>query len=325
MIMRTLLLLLFTWIFFSGGYSQSLLQKLESPVIFSGNETTAYRDPAVLYHNKTFYMFFTLVEIENDGKIFSYTASSTSRDLINWTRPRKITVRDQDLNFCAPGNVIKYGKEWILCLQTYPRPDHYITQAVRYGNQDARIFIMRSKNLKKWRYPEILMVKGKDVPPEEMGRMIDPYLVEDKDEKGKIWCFYKQKGVSMSWSYDLVNWTFHGYTEAGENVCVLSENDEYTLFHSPRNGIGGLKSKDLKNWESWGQLITLGQDRWEWAKGRITAGVVINMLEVKGVENYLMFYHGSGPLSESEGDFDKNASIGIAWSKDLIHWEWPGY
>ena len=39
---------------------------------------------------------------------------------------------------------------------------------------------------------------------------------------------------------------------------------------------------------------------------------------------YLMFFHGSGPLSESQGDFDKNASIGIAWSKDLKTWNWPG-
>ncbi len=88
--------------------------------------------------------------------------------------------------------------------------------------------------------------------------MIDPYLLEDKDEKGRYRCFYKQRGVSMSWSYDLQNWTFHGNTDAGENVCVLVENDEYILFHSPGNGIGILKSKDLENWEPWGELITLG-------------------------------------------------------------------
>jgi hypothetical protein len=66
----------------------------------------------------------------------------------------------------------------------------------------------------------------------------------------------------------------------------------------------------------------LGQSGWEWAKGRITAGVVVKLednLEAK----YLMFFHGSGPLTEKQGDFDKNASIGIAWSKDLINWEWP--
>jgi hypothetical protein len=183
---------------------------------------------------------------------------------------------------------------------------------------------MRSKDLVTWSDPEILKVKGNDVPVEDMGRMIDAFLLEDKDEKGKYWCFYKQRGVSMSYSYDLVNWTFFGFTEAGENSCVLTENDEYILFHSPSNGIGIKKSKDLKNWTNWGDLITLGQSHWNWAKGRISAGAVINLKNVKGVEKYVMFFHGSGPLTETQGDFDKNASLGIAWSDDLVTWNWPG-
>ena len=154
--------------------------------------------------------------------------------------------------------------------------------------------------------------------------MIDAYLVEDKDEKGKYWCFYKQRGVSMSYSTDLQNWTFFGFTDAGENTTVLTENNEYILFHSPSNGIGIKKSKDLKNWNNWGDLITLGQKEWTWAKGRITAGTVVSLKNVKGIENCLMFFHGSGPKTENQGDFDHNASIGIAWSKDLINWNWPG-
>jgi hypothetical protein len=305
-------------------FSQSALLKLKSPILFKGDSVTAYRNPAVLYFDKMFYLFFSIVEVEKDGKIFDYTAWSVSKDLVTWSKPEKITPRDQKLNYCAPGNVIRYRDEWILCLQTYPRPDLYINQPVRYGDATSRIFIMRSKDLVKWSEPELLKVKGPNVTEEEMGRIIDPYLVEDKDEKGKYWCFYKQKGVSMSYSYDLKNWTFFGSTESGENVCVLVENNEYVLLHSPANGIGILKSKDLKTWSEWGNLITLGQDRWNWARGRITAGVVVNMKDVKGFENYLMFFHGSGPLKEKDGDFDKNASIGIAWSKDLVNWTWPG-
>lgn len=304
--------------------AQTKLLKLKSPVLFKGDSVTAYRDPAVLYHDKTFYLFFTLVEIEKDGKVFTYTVSSKSHDLKSWSMPVKITPRDQKLNYGSPGNVIRFMDEWILCLQTYPRPDHYSYQPVRYGDATARIFIMRSKNLVNWSDPEILKVKGNDVPVEDMGRMIDAFLIEDKGEKGKYWCFYKQRGVSMSYSYDLVNWTFFGFMESGENVCVLTENDEYILFHSPSNGIGIKKSKDLKNWTNWGDLITLGQSQWNWAKGRISAGAVINLKNVKGIENYIMFFHGSGPLTESQGDFDKNASLGIAWSQDLVNWEWPG-
>lgn len=314
-------LLLFVSVILNG---QTKLLKLISPILFKGDSVTAYRDPAVLYHNKTYYLFFTICEIEKDGKIFSYTATSRSSDLIRWSKPVKITPRDQKLNFGSPGDVIRFKDKWILCLQTYPRPDYNISQGVRYGDATARIFIMRSQDLINWSSPEIMKVKGNDVKVEDMGRMIDAYLVEDKDEKGKIWCFYKQRGVSMSYSYDLVNWTYFGNTEAGENTCVLTENNEYTMFHSPSNGIGIKKSNDLKTWKDWGNIITLGQSQWQWAKGRISAGFVINQKDVRGVENYLMFFHGSGPLKENEGDFDKNASIGIAWSKDLINWYWPG-
>ena len=301
----------------------NMFYSLESPIIFKGDDTTAYRDPAVLYHNNVFYLFFTLVKTEN-GKIYSFTAESHSVDLKNWSPKRILTPKDQTLNFSSPGNIIRYKNEWILCLQTYPRPNHTSDQEVRYGTSDARLYTMRSKDLKNWRKPEIIKVKGPDVEIADMGRMIDPYLLEDKGEKGKWWCFYKQNGVSMSYSYNLQNWTFYGHTESGENVCVLDEDGEYILFHSPPNGIAIKRSSNLKNWSDWGNLITLGQNEWNWAKGRITAGTVINLKGKKELGKYLMFFHGSGPKSEIEGDFDKNASIGIAWSDDLLNWDWPG-
>ena len=126
----------------------------------------------------------------------------------------------------------------------------------------------------------------------------------------------------MSYSYDLKNWTFHGHTRSGENVCVLKENEEYILFHSPSNGIGVKRSKDLSEWTDWGELITLGQSEWLWARGRITAGAVVDMRCHSDIQKYLMFFHGSGPGDEKT-DFDRNSSIGIAWSEDLRNWNWP--
>jgi len=62
----------------------NILYTWESPIIFKGDDTTAYRDPAVLYHNNVFYLFFTLVKTE-DGKIYSYTAESHSfEELESW-------------------------------------------------------------------------------------------------------------------------------------------------------------------------------------------------------------------------------------------------
>jgi hypothetical protein len=315
------------FLLFSPGIilcGQSKLLKLKSPILFRGDSVTAYRAPALLYHDKTFYLFFALSEVENDGKVFTYVAESESSDLLKWTRPRKVTPRDQNLDYSSPGDVIRYKDEWILCLQTYPRPGLTISQGMRTADASSRIFIMRSKDLLKWSEPEILKVKGPEVPVEKMGRMIDPYIIEDKDQKGKYWCFYKQNGVSMSYSYDLINWTFFGFTESGENVSVLVENNEYILFHSPANGIGIKKSADLKTWTSSGSLITLGQSGWEWAKGRIGGAVVTDLRNVKGFENYVMFFYALGPQTEAQGNFDKNVSVGIAWSKDLINWDWPG-
>ena len=206
----------------------------ESPILLKGDATTAYRDPAVVFHDGVFRMFYTLMRREQDGLMYWYLGVSKSTNLTDWTEPKILSPKDQALNFSSPGNIIRFGDEWVICLQTYPTPNQEV-----YGNQTARVWIRRSKDLENWGPPELLRVKGPDVPVADMGRMIDPYLVEDLHEPGKWWCFFKANGASMAYSYDLETWTYHGnIADAGENVCVLRENNEYLLFHSPANGIG---------------------------------------------------------------------------------------
>ena len=48
----------------------SLLSDLRSPIIFKGNDSIAYRDPAILLHEDIFHLFYTLVKAEN-GLIYS--------------------------------------------------------------------------------------------------------------------------------------------------------------------------------------------------------------------------------------------------------------
>ncbi|MEO5996645.1 MAG: sialidase family protein [Chitinophagaceae bacterium] len=171
-----LLLLLFTC---HLNAQQTLLSVLKSPIIFIGDERTAYRDPAVLYFKERIYLFFTLCKIDSDNKIYSYTAMSSTKDLKTWTTIKILTPRDQSLNFSSPGNIIRYKDEWILCLQTYPRPDYTVSQMPRFGTKDARLYLMRSKDLEHWSKPELIKVKGPETSVSEMGRMIDPYLLED--------------------------------------------------------------------------------------------------------------------------------------------------
>ena len=83
---------------------------IESPILVRGNERQAYRDPAAIYHDGVFYLYFTFVQIEPDGRIYSYTAMSKSRDLVEWTEKKIITPKGQKLNYCSPGNVIRFGQ-----------------------------------------------------------------------------------------------------------------------------------------------------------------------------------------------------------------------
>ena len=292
--------------------------KIPSPILFKGDDKFAYRDPAVIYHDGQFHVFFTLVESAADRGFYTYLAYSRTPDLIHWTFPRILTPRDRNLNYSSPGNIVRFQDQWVICLQTYPRPNNEV-----FGNKDSRVWIMRSKDLENWSKPELLRVKGKDVPVEKMGRMIDPYLVEDADEPGKWWCFYKQKGVSMSWSRDLKNWTYAGHAKAGENVTILRHGDEYVMFHSPKNGIGVKRSKNLLEWKEDVDLLTLGQKEWPWAQRRLTAATVVDLTKEPRVGKYVMFFHGSTVKGGKRLPAHCNASLAIAYSDDLKTWTWP--
>ena len=306
------------------------LEALTSPILIAGDENTAYRDPTAVFHDGTFYLYATMVRTEEQRRIYSYTVVSRSSNLRDWSEPRIITPKGQDLNYSSPGNVVRFAGKWVICLQTYPRLDYRRGTAVRWADRTARIFIMRSDDLLHWSKPELLRVKGPKVPREKMGRMIDPYLIEDKDEPGRWLCFYKQNGVSMSSSRDLVNWKFLGSTDSGENVCVLVEDQQYVLIHSPGNGMGIKRSTDLRRWHDSGQSITLGQKQWPWAQTRLTAGFVLDLRSVApsngkpGIGKYVMLFHGSGPgASKTQDNVDANCCLGIAWSDDLKTWDWP--
>ena len=306
---------------FSTSKAQEFdFNKIKSPIIFKGDYKFAYRDPAVVYHNNKFHLFFTLVERASDTGMYLFVAYINSDDLVHWSFPRKITPKDRNLNYSSPGNIVKFNNEWIMCLQTYPTPNNET-----WGNATSRIWIMRSKDLVDWSEPEILMVKGDEIPVSEMGRMIDPYLLEDGNEPGKWWCYYKQNGVSMSYSDNLKNWIFVGSANSGENVTVLYKEGQYILFHSPENGIGIKKSSSPFEWGEDEMLITLGQENWPWAQRRLTAATVIDLTDNPKYGKYIMFFHGSSMEgAKPVYNAHNNASLGIAWSADLENWEWPG-
>jgi len=57
----------------------------------------------------------------------------------------------------------------------------------------------------------------------------------------------------------------------------------------------------------------------------LSAGFVLDLRDDPRVGKALMFFHGSRwPERDLRGGWASYVSIGIAWSDDLVHWEWPG-
>jgi predicted GH43/DUF377 family glycosyl hydrolase len=291
----------------------TITDKIKSSLLIRGDETHAFRDPAVIYIDGIFRLYCTLVETESDGSIYMYTVMMKSSDLNNWSAPIKLTPRDQSKNFSSPGNIVYVGDKvidgrWVMCLQTYCREN-----GEKYGNKNSRIYVTESYDLENWKEPRPLLLKGRDAGLDGCGRMIDPYLIKKDD----IWyCFYKQNGISYSISKDLNEWTFGGRIDGGENPSIVFHDGKYYMFCSPTNGIAVKTSTNLTDWYDEAGLLTFGQDEWVWARGRLTAGAVIRV-----GDEFLMFFHGTGPENETVV-FDTHACIGVAWSCDLINWKW---
>ena len=96
------------------------LTDLDSPIILHGDKNTAYRDATAIFHDRVFYVYITMIRTEEENRIYSYTALSRSSNLRDWSKPVILTPKGQRLNYSSPGNVIRYGDEWIICLQSYP-------------------------------------------------------------------------------------------------------------------------------------------------------------------------------------------------------------
>ena len=277
--------------------------------IIRGSRDTAYRDPACYYHNGTYHLFFTK-GIKEDGYMYNFVAKSTSTDLIHWSAPVVLTPKDRTLNYCSPGNIIPAGDRYALCLTSYPLRTPY--RDGFWADDTARLYLMYTEDFEHFTEPVLIRAKG-DSTAREMGRMIDPFILEDKDEPGKYWLFFKQNGVSISCSHDLEHWTYERHIEGGENACVLIRDGQYFLIHSPENGIGFKTSHNLIDWTDCGCTV-LDQAKWDWAGGRLTAGFA---MESRGMtqHRYLMFFHDSkkDAFPETHGE----ASLGLVFTDDF--------
>jgi len=95
----------------SYGKDKIDFSELSSPIIFRGDHKHAYRDPAVIFHNGSFYLYFTLSETAADGGYYNMTAYSISPDLVHWTFPKIVTPRDRSLiSFATKANGLSVSR-----------------------------------------------------------------------------------------------------------------------------------------------------------------------------------------------------------------------
>ncbi len=275
------------------------------PVIFEGNKKIAYRDPACYYYNGEYHLFFTVSEKEN-GYMYNRVGHSVSSDFRVFSEPELITVKDCAQNYCSPGNIVKHGEEYFICVTSYPMRVPYLEK--NYADETARLFFIKTKDFQSFSSPERIYPKGCENTNE--GRMIDPYIFE---KEGEFWLFFKQNGVSVSRSTNLRDWEFIGRTNGGENACVIEDNGRYVLIHSPENGIGIKESYDLITWKDIG-VYTLEQESWEWAFGRLTAAFAMRA-KTECAYKYIVFFHGS--RADSVPETHGAASLAIAYTNDF--------
>ena len=78
----------------------------------------------------------------------------------------------------------------------------------------------------------------------------------------------------------------------------------------------------MTSWRDVGELITLGQEEWPWAQGRLTAGFVLDMGTGYKPGRYLMFFHGASHAGREMHLAHGHGSLALAWSDDLLSWAW---
>lgn len=273
------------------------------------------RDPAVIYWDGLYHCFYTHIDrkrAERSGWRLAL-ARITSPDAREWSKPE--ILLDSPLGYSSPGNVIRTEEGFVICLQSYP-----IDPGEVYGNQNCRLWLMKSRDLKSFEPPVVIREEGCTAAWAVTKRQIDPYLLCDGST---YYVFYKTDGcLGLMKSENLVEFE---EASAGpvlmpsqlpdhstvENPCVIRDGDGYRMFFAPcrkGRGIGVARSQDQIHWHD---IRYLDFPQIPWAPGGPTAPMVLDDRSRSG--KWLMFFHG-----DTEGEH--GGALGMAYSEDLENW-----
>ena len=291
-----------------------------TPTPFLDLGAAAARDPALVFDGERLRCYYTLAE-QSAGHYWLSVEVVDTRDLQTWSHPRRLTV--SPLNFSSPGNALRVGNEWVLCVQSYP-----IDPGEKYGNETSRLWLMRSPDLQNWSEPRMIYPQGCQVRWTASQRQIDPYLVR---HAGNFYCFYKTGGqLGLLVSPDLDHWQEAspdrpvlgaGDTPDGvtvENPCVVEAPGGYAMIFAPcrpLRGIGLAYSTDLLRWQD---VHYLDFPALPWADNGPTAGMVLDLRRETG--RWLMAFHGERAAHQTNAH---SAALALAWGEDLENWVLP--
>jgi hypothetical protein len=279
------------------------------------------RDPAALHQHGVFHLYYTVF---NEATMEWHIGQCRTRDFRHFTPTELITPE----GYASPGNAIRVGNEWWLCVQSYGLRPEERAAGRRHPGGHCRLWWLKSSDLQHWSEPVLISAEGCTSKWADSPRQIDPYVLETK---GQYLLYFKASGATGCWrSSDLAQWDDFSpdrplisaeSIRAGvtvENVCVFEADGLYHMCYSPCRPARGLcmaTSRDLRQWEDQGEIPTQPI----WALGGFTAHFVMDLRQELG--GYLMLFHGDRcDGAHPDADVGK---LGLGWSADLSNWCFP--
>jgi hypothetical protein len=309
--------------------------QLHNPILDS--PSAGEKDEALIWFAGRWHMLFSYVRYvrTSPGGVYWDIASSTSKDLSHWTAPVAWPVQPGTLGVASPELAEQPDGTFVVTYQSDP--------GQTTGAQD-RLYYRTSDDLVTWSPPYPL---AQNFAPRPQDRMIDGSLAWTRN--GLILGFKaglagNQQSFEIAWSPDgSLNgpWRYVGKPDIRVNGDTI-ERDEFlsidgtwhlmatsnvldqpwlfTLAGNPGQPSGWLDWKDGYELrvptEAWDSGRGISSVNYEWANSAFLCND-----RVSGGYYYLL-YAGSDELTAFDGW--GHAEIGIARSKDLVHWQAPG-
>jgi hypothetical protein len=308
---------------------------LHNPIMSS--PSAGEKDEEIVWFAGRWHMLFSYVRDDKSspGGVYWDVATSTSTDLTNWSPPVAWPAQPGTLGVAAPEIARDPDGAFVVTYQSDPGQTD--------GAQDL-LYYRTSTNLESWSSPHPL---AQNLAPEPTDRMIDGSLAwtgnglilgykagEAGNEQAFEIAWSPNGSLSGPWRYvgkpDIV--VYGGTIERYEFLAVggswhlmATSNvlDQPWLFE-----LAGDPGKPT-GWLDWtgGYELDVPKAKWDTGKGISSvnyewanASFLCNDTADSGY--YYLFYAGSNELTAFDGW--GHAKIGIARSRDLVHWQVPG-